>query len=454
MNRTTRQTLIACAAALLLTPLASIKAADPPALKGSFPLGVYWPWEAHGWTGQTERAGEVGLRRAVSGQPQVAGVRRGVGGEPGDCRPARPGSAHDGPGNEAGARAGRTALQPRLAAEQLDLFGEGVEAPLKAAGGSPAILAWALCDEPGRDLVGEMETFRRKFIEWGARQPAVVVTMWPDSPVYAEQAGFGAVCTDVYPFFSAGNPNGPNTPAMSRSWYRRHAQIAAQAARKAGRTPWIMPQCFVDIWGPWKYDEHLDAVMLPGAFLHWRQPSVGEARWQVWSAIGAGVRGFFWYVYLPPPADQPEAKPYVGPAFPPALAAKQPTSVHAPGGLLRPNGDATPECLAVAGAFAALKRLLPLLKGAVPVDPPFGEVSPPGWIGGLTNPGLNRTFAVVVNDDTDRGQTLKIHSLRSYDVRDLCTDQVLKRAADNTVAVKLGPGDGTLLEEISQKGRL
>ena len=38
---------------------------------------------------------------------------------------------------------------------------------IEAAGSSPAILAWALCDEPRRDLVGEMETFRRKFIEWG-----------------------------------------------------------------------------------------------------------------------------------------------------------------------------------------------------------------------------------------------------------------------------------------------
>jgi hypothetical protein len=44
-----------------------------------------------------------------------------------------------------------------------------------------------------------METFRRKFTEWGAKQPAVVVAIWPDSPVYAEQAGFGVVCTDIRP---------------------------------------------------------------------------------------------------------------------------------------------------------------------------------------------------------------------------------------------------------------
>ena len=45
MNRTTRRTLVAFTAALLLAPLASLQAADPPSLAGSFPLGVYWPWE-------------------------------------------------------------------------------------------------------------------------------------------------------------------------------------------------------------------------------------------------------------------------------------------------------------------------------------------------------------------------------------------------------------------------
>jgi hypothetical protein len=171
-------------------------------------------------------------------------------------------------------------------------------------------------------------------------------------------------------------------------------------------------------------------------------------RWQVWSAIAVGVRGFFWFVYLPPPADQPEAKPYVGPTFPATLAVKEATSVSGPGGLLRPDGTTTSECLAVAEAFAALKPFLPLLKGAVPAEPPFGEVSAPGWIGGLTNSELHRTFAAVVNDDTDRAQTLKVRLRKPHDVRDLRNGWVLRRTADNTVTVKLGPGDGSLLEEI------
>ncbi|NUQ66435.1 MAG: hypothetical protein HUU20_28570 [Pirellulales bacterium] len=434
--------------ALLLAPPALLYAAAPPGLAATFPLGVYWPWE------RTEGlARRNGLEKwafvercldnlKADGFDAVWAVNLGI---------------TDLPGLAERMAARGMMLVPALGELHYNVdwrrnhwayLEKESKRALKAAGGSSAILAWALCDEPRRDLLGEMETFRRKFMEWGAKQPAVVVTMWPDSPTYAEQAGFGAVCTDVYPFFSTGNPNGPNTPAASRSWYRRHAGITAESARKAGRPPWIMPQCFVDVWGPWKYDDQLNAVMLPGAVLHWRQPTAGECRWQVWSAVGAGVRGFFWYVYLPPPADQSEAKPYQGTTFPPAMAVKQAMPLYAPGGMIRPDGKPTPEYLAIAETLAALKPLVPLLSGALPAERPIGGVSSPGWIGVLDNPALNRTFVAVVNDDTDHEQTLKVRLLSPRDVRDLRSGQVLRREADDTVAVRLGPGDGMLLEEI------
>ena len=426
MNKAICHALVAFTAALLVSP-GSVRAADPSDLAGSFPLGVYWPWErTEGLAKRNGREKWAFVEQCLDdlksrGFDAVWAVNLGI---------------SDLPGLAQRMAVREMKLVPALGElhynvperrNNWDYLERESKRAIEAVGGSSAILAWALCDEPGGSIVGEMETFRQKFIEWGAKQPPVVVTMWPDSPIYAERAGFAAVCTDVYPFFSAGNPNGPNTPAVSRSWYRRQVQMTVGAARKAGRTPWIMPQCFVEIWGPWKYDEHLDAVMLPGAVLHWRQPTVGEARWQLWSGIGAGARGFFWFVYLPPSEGQPEAKPYVGPTFPPTLVVKEATPLYAPGGLLRPDGTATPEYLAVAEVFVALKPLLPLLKGVVPTDPPFGEVSPPGWIGGLSNPESKRTFAVLVNDDTDHAQVLNVRLRTPHDVRDLRTGQVLKR---------------------------
>lgn len=449
-----RHTVVPIAICVVLTSIsllpmsvAAVETVGPRTLADSFPLGVYWPWERTAGLAQrngldkwqfVERCLDD-LKR--QGFDAVWAVNLGI---------------SDLPGLAQRLAARGMKLVPALGELHYNLawrrnnwayLEKESKRAIAAAGNSPAILAWALCDEPRRDLVDEMETFRQKFAAWGAKQPAVVVTMWPDSPAYAEKAGFDVVCTDIYPFFSAGNPNGPNTPAVSRSWFRRQAQATVQAAHKAGRTPWIMPQCFVDVWGPWKYDEHLNALMLPGSVLHWRQPTVGEIRWQVWSAIGSGMRGFFWYVYLPPAADRPEAKPYVGSTFPPSLAVKVPTPALGPGGLLKPDGAATPECRAAAEAFAAVRPLLPLVKGVVPADSHAGKVSAPGWIGGLHNPKLKRTFLVVVNDDTERPQTLKITSTKARNLRDLRSGAVLKAGPDGAVAVKLEPGDGTLLEE-------
>lgn len=439
--------VVLASVSLLPMSLAAIEAADTPSLADSFPLGVYWPWERTAGLAQRngldkwqfverclddlKRQGFDAVWAVNLGIPDLPGLARRLAARDMKLVPAL-GELHY---NIAWRRNNWTYLEKES------------KRAIAAVGDSPAVLGWALCDEPRRDLVGEMETFRQKFAAWGAKQPAVVVTMWPDSPVYAEKARFDVVCTDIYPFFSTGNPNGPNTPAGSRSWFRRQAQATVQAAQKAGRTPWIMPQCFVDVWGPWKYDEHLNALMLPDSVLHWRQPTLGEIRWQVWSAVGAGMRGFFWYVYLPPAADRPDAKPYVGATFPPSMAVKEVTPTGGPGGLLKPDGTATPECRVIAGAFAAVRPLLPLLKGVVPTDSPAGKVSAPGWVGGLHNPKLKRTFIAVVNDDTEHPQTLKVSLTKSGNVRDLRSGTVLKAGPDGAVAVKLEPGDGTLLEE-------
>ena len=424
MNRSVVQAFVVLSLPVLLTSAASLRAADTTSLASTFPLGVYWPWERT--EGLAKRNGLekwVFVERCLDdlkthGFDAVWAVNLGI--------PDLPGLAQ-----RMAARGMR--LVPGLAELHYNVnwrrnnwayLEKESKRAIAAAGGSPAILAWALCDEPGRDIVGEMETFRRKFVAWARSSQRSWSLCGPTHRSMPRRPGSARYA----PMSTRSSP--PATPTaricrLSRAWYRRHAEIAADAAKKAGRTPWLMPQCFVEIWGPWKYDDRLEAVMLPGAILHWRQPSVGEVRWQVWSAVGAGVRGFFWYVYLPPPTDQPEAKPYVGPAFPPTLAVKAAIPVHASGGLLRPDSSATPEYLAIGEAFAALKPLLPLLEDAVPAGSPLGEVSPPGWIGGLSNPVLKRALAAVVNDDTDHEQLLKVRLLKPGEVRELRSGQVL-----------------------------
>lgn len=422
--------------------------ADVPGLGDTFPLGIYWPWERVG--GLAERAG-------LEKWEYVERCLDDMKAHHVDSLWVVNLNIPDLPLLAERVAARDMTLIPALAELHYNvpwrrnnweyLEGQSRRA-LEAAGDSPAILAWALCDEPRKEFADEMELFRQKFHRWGARQPAVVVTMWGDTPAYAEQTDFAAVCPDPYPFFAPGNPNGPNTPGASRSWYRRHAMIAARAAYENGTTPWIMPQAYHEVWGPWDYDDEGNAVILPGGILHWRPPTPAEMRWQVWSAVAAGIRGFYWFCYAPPPRGRPDAEPYEGPLFPPALAVREPTPTGFSGALIRPDGSATEQYEAVAEAFAALRPLVGLLTGAVPAQAPLAEVEPPGWAGTLYNPALQRSFIVLVNDDPDREQALKVWAVHPRDLRDLRSGTVLERAEDNTVTVTLPPGDGTVLEPV------
>ena len=63
MSRKPVQTLVAFTAALLLAPLASLQAADPPSLAGSFLLGVYWPWERSDGLAKRRRGALAGVER-------------------------------------------------------------------------------------------------------------------------------------------------------------------------------------------------------------------------------------------------------------------------------------------------------------------------------------------------------------------------------------------------------
>ncbi|MHB8996459.1 MAG: hypothetical protein ACYC63_14540 [Armatimonadota bacterium] len=315
---------------------------------------------------------------------------------------------------------------------------------LQAAGESPAVIAWALCDEPRKNIVGEMEQFRQKFIEWGAKQRPVTVTMWPDSPTYARETKFPFVCTDIYPFFADGNPNGPNPANVSKRWYRTQVEMTAREAKETGKTPWIMPQAFCDVWGTWKYDAKGDMVILPGGVLHWRAPTAAETRWQVWAAVGAGAQGIYWYVYEPCVKDNADKPAYTGAAFPATLVEKQERALHATGGLVRRDGSATPQYEAAAEAHEAVAKLLPLLKGCVPVDIWPVQVSAPGWVGMLQNPASKRTFVAVVNDDCEKAQELTLTTANPK-LRDLRTRKLLK-VQDGKAVVRLEAGEGTLLE--------
>ena len=210
-----------------------------------------------------------------------------------------------------------------------------------------------------------------------------------------------------------------------------------------------MPQCLVEIWGPWKYDAKGDMVILPGGVMHWRPPTVGESRWQIWSALAAGVQGFYIYVYEPAVKDNSDQPPYKGDTFPASLVEKTERPLHATGGLVRPDGSATPEYDAMGEAYATVAKLIPKLNGCVPVDMWPMQAPAPAWLGLLRNEATQRTFLTVVNDDCTAAHEFPL-SGTFLSMRDLVTGKLLKPDSKGRIMAKLEAGEGTVLEQVKE----
>ena len=126
------------------------------------------------------------------------------------------------------------------------------------------------------------------------------------------------------------------------------------------------------------------------------------------------------------------------------MKATEQKALHMGGGLIRPDGSATAQYEALAQTFAQVRKLIPVLQGAQPLDTSPVRVSAPGWVGLLQTPKKN-LLLVVVNDDTDNAQDLKLTG-EIDGLQDLRTGKRLEVEKDGTVRLHLDAGDGTVLQ--------
>ena len=303
------------------------------------------------------------------------------------------------------------------------------------------LAAYVLIDEPTLWEIDHMENLRAAFRRLDPTRDVIVVTMVGMTDATRVRTHFPVLTTDCYPFFAAKDPNGPNTPEISRAYYRNTLDTLAASLAREGRSLWAMPQCFEETWGPWYWgaDMHLHAQ--PGAYLHWRQPTVGEARWQVWSALASGAKGIIFFLLHPPVSDE-LLKPSKAAAAPEGLPrVAQETNTGQGGALLNIDGTATPQLTAVAEAFAVLEkgdtgRLQPLRA-------PLAFAPAPLHVGLLQAPGDDsHVHAIIVNDDTDRETEGVVTFLPGMTYNHLPSTKV-----------KLRPGEGTWIKLDCEPGK-
>ncbi|MDW8122411.1 MAG: hypothetical protein RMK62_08870 [Armatimonadota bacterium] len=319
----------------------------------------------------------------------------------------------------------------------------------------PALWGYVLIDEGRSWEMVQLELVRQALSSLDNKRVVLMVTMTGDTESAARYTNLPILVTDIYPFFGPKSPNGPNTPEASRAYYITCTERLKELAQESGKLFWVMPQGFAEIWGKWHYDQKMNAVIEEGAYWHWRMPSVGEVRWQIWQAILSGAKGVVFFVLFPTPNDRKPGDPSDGPIPTSAIhptwsRVTQRVATNAGTGLLYNDGSPTEQFSVIAESFQLLKPYRDLLWRMQP-HLPIALSTSPFRTATFIDPVQGNLLVAIVNDDTDRARdgTLTL-LLPTANVDDLLHKHRLRAEVDHQsgfarFTLTLEPGAGTLL---------
>ena len=299
---------------------------------------------------------------------------------------------------------------------------------VKTVGDSQTLIAWVLADEPSVKQLGAIEDLRVKFAKYDPSRPSVTVTIPQVTKHLPEHTKMPIMVSDTYAFFGPRDPNGPHTPSASRSHYRRKTAELVQAAKAGNATAWSMGQCFVEVWGPWRYDESWHIIALPGAYLHWPNVTESQMCWQIWETIRAGCRGVFIFnstTIIPNPDSVNIKRPDV--PFSEVLAKKP----HDMGecGILNPDGKPSKPGKTMGQVYESILPYQQII-GRWDVCEQFVNNTTCISLQCFLDPVSGKKYVVVVNDDFDNA--------RSFQLRSTDTSLRIRK-------VKLAAGDGQII---------
>lgn len=276
----------------------------------------------------------------------------------------------------------------------------------KAAG--PELDYWIISDEPeGRDAV-RLKTYLELLEQYDPehRSALVVTPQMVESIIGNVPVDMAAV--DPYPFFGPGDPNGPHTRESSRNYFRNVGERFVSACRKAGVEPWLMPQSFAELWGPYRYAEDGMMIAMPGAYLHWITPTVEQTRWQLFESIRQGAQGVIFFQLVPTMLPERGNQPSPDVAWRDVLVREETPAGY--GALLTLYGKSTPQFDELGRLFPLLREHSAMLRGTKPAEMPewFAPLPASVCAAAFSQPESGVTFVVLVNDDLDRPARVKM----------------------------------------------
>ncbi len=287
----------------------------------------------------------------------------------------------------------------------------------------PALLAWSLTEEnrPTEWFYEAIADLTRKMAQWDPKHPVITLdnkapTAWLNARIVRPKA----LSRDVYVFFADGR-NGPVGPIGYRSLLTRECQRFREAAAQIDAPYWIMGQGM-----------KITGYRAGKGRAAYRYPTPEEIRWQVWTSIQEGAKGFFYFYYRGQPKPR-ESGEFIE-------------------GLRGATGEETPQYRMAGEVGRLLKSLAPLLL-QLDVAPPHRSVvyweNTPVTGQTFIHRKTGQRFLIAVNHDCAKAQPVGIELgywpgmlAKDQKLFDLRTDKPYDYASIKSAM--LLPGDGTV----------
>ncbi len=310
------------------------------------------------------------------------------------------------------------------------------------AAAAPELDYWILSDEPEAGDVAHLNTYAELLRQADPERWHALVVIPKMIHAVIGQVPLDMAAVDPYPFFGPNDPNGPHTPESSRQYFRETTEnfIAACAANNV--EPWLMPQSFAELWGPYRYEKDGMLTALPGSYLHWITPTVAQTRWQLFESLRQGAQGVIFFQLLPTMLPERGTLPMPDVAWREVLVQEETPAGFA--ALMTLYGKSTPQFDELGRLFAGLQKHASLLRGVQRLAAAAWPLTCPASVqqASFTQPGDNRKFMILVNDDFAKPAQIQ---LGDGTFQELLTE---KQYRDT---LELAPGDGAILVAIEDK---